>query len=319
VSSTAVTEDERDFYERIQPAGLTLFARNIPDQISETRILTDSLQATRPAGAPPMIIAIDQEGGRVRRIKKDFPERGPALNLEDGRTDMESLNVIGIYAKEIGTKLLSLGVNVNFAPVVDILTEPANLAIGDRAFGTDVGPVCSRSRAFLNGLQASGVLGCLKHFPGQGDAKVDTHIGKAIVDLPRKVLDERELVPFRALLSKAKMVMISHCIYPQLSPEEAGRSPKIIGALLRGEMGFEGVVVSDDMGMGAMPQEEKEWQDAIVESVAAGVDMVLVCEKLERFHLAYEALVAAAARSRSFQTRLADAAARVTELRRGLK
>lgn len=316
VEGTALSDTEKFFYERVAPAGVTLFARNIPEYFPDTVKLIRQLQSLRPAGEPPMVIAIDQEGGRVRRIKHpEFPNQGPAMNLAGGGSDQEALAEIETYAAALGRALLNVGVNVNFAPVLDILTEPANDAIGDRAFGTDVDPVCQRAGAFLRGMQQSGVLGCLKHFPGQGDAQVDTHKGRALVDLPVKLLYDRELVPFRALLEQAPMVMVSHCIYPQLAPEEASRSPRIIGGLLRGEMEFEGVVVSDDMNMGALPQDRGPWLESIVDAVAAGCDMILVCRDIEKCEAAYEALTAAAAKSASFRKRLHEAAERVMAMR----
>lgn len=316
VEGTALSNAEKFFYERVAPAGVTLFARNIPAHYPDTVNLVRALQSLRPAGDPPMVIAIDQEGGRVRRIKQpEFPNQGPAMALAGGSVDPDALAEIESYAAAVGRALLSVGVNVNFAPVLDILTEPMNDAIGDRAFGTDLDPVCRRAGAFLRGMQQTGVLGCLKHFPGQGDAQVDTHKGRALVDLPPKLLYDRELVPFRAMLEHAPMVMISHCIYPQLAPEEASRSPRIIGGLLRGEMQFEGVVVSDDMNMGALPQDRALWLESIVEAVAAGIDMVLVCRDIEKCEAAYEALTAAAAKSASFKKRLLEAAGRVTQMR----
>jgi beta-N-acetylhexosaminidase len=239
--------------------------------------------------------------------------------MAQGQVDPTSLKEIEGLSHKVGAELSRLGINVNFAPCVDILTEPANVAIGDRAFGIDVEPVVQRSTAWLDGLQSSGVLGCLKHFPGQGDAKVDTHAGQARMDLPRSLMDQRELIPFRALLPKVQMVMISHGVYPQIAPEEASRSPKIIGGLLRGEMGFEGVVVSDDMNMGALPQDRLEWQGALVDALMAGCDMLLVCRGLDRCQWAYEALTQAAQKSKSVTNRLQEASSRMKKLRSLLK
>ena len=128
-----------------------------------------------------------------------------------------------------------------------------------------------------------------------------------------------ELVPFQALLSQASMVMISHCIYPQLAPEEASRSAWLMGDLLRDQLGFSGVVVSDDMNMGAIPQAESLWQEAIVQAVVAGADLLLVCRHLERYESAYAALTQEAARSSAFKRRLEQAAGRVFALRGRLR
>jgi beta-N-acetylhexosaminidase len=316
---TAMTAAEIDFMSAGHMAGVTLFGRNIATPYQDTSALTRALQALRPAGEPPFVVAIDQEGGRVARIKNGFPERGPALKLADGRHDPAALAEIRDYGGEIARALLALGINVDFAPVLDVLTEPSNIAIGDRAFGTEVEPAWRRAEAFLDGMQRAGVLGSLKHFPGQGDAKVDTHAGQAVVDLPLATLEAREFVPFKKLVKKCPMVMVSHCVYPALDTVEASRSSKVMGDLLRRQMGFSGVVVSDDMIMGAMPQDDTPWRQAIVDCVAAGADMVLVCKHLDRMKAAHEALTEAAAKSPAFAARLTDAGRRVTALRHTLR
>lgn len=318
VEGLDLSVEERDLLGGVPLAGLTLFRRNVPPDHQDLAHLVAAVQALRPVGEDPRLIAIDQEGGRVARLRAPFPDSGPALTLEDGAVDDDALARIADQAARVGQALSRLGINVNFAPVVDVLTEPTNTSIGDRAFGTDVEPVCRRAGAFLHGLQRSGVYGCLKHFPGQGDAKVDTHVGRAMVDLPVKVLNDREFVPFRALLKEASMIMASHCIYPALDTLEASRSPKILGAILRGQMGYGGVIVSDDMLMGALPQEDAAWQDAIVDTVAAGADLVLVCRHVTRAAKAIEALQKAAAKSRAFRTRLEEAVGRLAKLRRRL-
>ena len=321
--STTLSQEEAAFFASEATAGVTLFRRNIPQDVNcyqATATLTAQIQATRPSGAPPMLIAIDQEGGRVARMPRaHFPDLGAAQRIAGGGTDLACLAVLESYGMEVGKALLRAGVNVNFAPVLDILTEPTNTAIGDRVFGTDAESVCRRAGAFLDGLQSTGVLGCLKHFPGQGDAQVDTHQGSAVIDLPRGILDKREFIPFRAMVRRVEMVMISHAIYPQLSRREASRSPEIISGLLRQEFGFEGVVVSDDMTMGAIPQDEKAWQMALIEAVNAGTDLLLVCRHVERCRLAIEALRAEAARSPAFSVTLESAANRVLEMRMRLR
>lgn len=319
VEGISLTADERDFYRRVPTSGVTLFTRNIPtDDYKRTLELVQALQATRPTGAPPLVVAIDQEGGRVARIKAPELNPGPAQQLAGGRSDAEALKLIARTAEDLGRRLAALGVNVNFAPVLDVLSEATNTAIGDRVFGTEPESAAQRAGAFLDGMTAGGVLGCLKHFPGQGDAKVDTHAGRAVVDIPLELLRRRELVPFVRLLARAPMVMISHCVYPALAAQEASRSERIMQGLLRQELGFTGVVVSDDMNMGALPQDIALWQEAIVDAVAAGADMLLVCRHLERCVKAHEALVRAAERSQTFAARLEDAAKRVVGMRRRL-
>jgi len=315
VDGIALSTAELDFFKKVQPAGVTLFKRNIPEDFTETFTLSRSLQATVASGSPRMIIAIDQEGGRVARIKQPFPDHGPAMDLADGLSDGAASVEIQDAAAKVGEALKSIGINVNFAPCVDILTEPNNHSIGDRAFGTDVDPVCIRAKSWLRGLQSAGVLGCLKHFPGQGDAIVDTHVGTAVIDLPRNLLDQRELVPFRAMLSKVEMVMISHCIYPQISKTQASRSSEMIEGLLRGEMDYKGLVVSDDMNMGAIPQDRETWVEALIDALIAGSDLLLVCQHLERFEWAIEGINRAIKKSKALEMRVNQAAGRIAKTR----
>ena len=319
VEGTALTLAEARFYKRLPVSGVTLFTRNVPAVQTELVELTSSLQRLRPAGDPPLIIAIDQEGGRVARLKAPFPNAGPALALAGGAADAPALEQVRRVAEDMGQRLRALGINVNFAPCCDVLTQPNNTAIGDRAFGIEPIPASKRASAFLGGLIAAGVEGCLKHFPGQGAASSDTHLGGAVIDRSLAELLETELVPFQALLGRASMVMISHCTYPQLAPEAASRSVWMMQGLLREQLGFTGVVVSDDMNMGAIPQEPAAWQDAIVQAVLAGADLLLVCRHLERYELAYAALTKAAEHSPVFRTRLEQAAQRVLSLRAKLR
>lgn len=319
VEGMTLTPEEERFFREESPAGVTLFKRNIPqDDYSRLRELTRGLQSTRSSGEAPLVIAIDQEGGRVSRIGPPFPNLGPALKIMSGSVDPSSLKVLNDYGQTVGQELNAIGVNVNFAPVLDILTEPSNTAIGDRCFGTEPEQVWRRAGAFLEGLQAASVLGCLKHFPGQGHARVDTHEGTAIVDVGLQTLLVRELEPFRRLIPRAQMVMISHSIFPALCDHEASRSTVIINDWLRTRLGFRGVVVSDDMNMGALPQDTQQWATALVDVLLAGCDMLLVCRHLDRCKLALEALRRESARSRAFKLRLEDAAQRVTSLRQGL-
>ena len=319
VEGMVLTSEEERFFREEAPAGVTLFKRNIPQEdYTKLQKLTADLQATRANGQPPLVVAIDQEGGRVARIGSPFPNLGPAMHLAAGGVDPSSLKSIQDYGATVGAELKSLGVNVDFAPVVDIFTEPSNVAIGDRCFGTTAEQVSLRAGAFMDGLQGTNVLGCLKHFPGQGDARVDTHEGTAIIGASLQTLLTRELEPFRRLMPKAKMVMISHSIFPALCEREASRSQIVIMDWLRARLGFQGVVVSDDMNMGALPQEIDAWKTALIDAVAAGCDMLLVCRHLERCKIALEALRHESAKSPAFKSRLEDAAERVTKLRKFL-
>lgn len=311
-----LNSQEIAFIDEYQPAGLTVFGRNI-DQ-NDHQALARLARAIQKGASLTRLIMIDQEGGRVARLKGNFPNLGTALSIEQGLYTDEALTKIRAYGKLIGEELFKLGVNVNFAPVVDVLTEPTNTAIGERVWGVEPIPAQRRAQAWLSGLQETGILGCLKHFPGQGDAKIDTHLGEAVISLPKEVLENRELVPFKTLLQEAPMVMISHCIYPVWDSRPASLSRVIMEDLLRTELGFEGVVVSDDMTMGAIPSDEKTWGEAVVSAIANGADLVLVCHKLELWKYAIHTVSEEAKKSPAFLARLNEASERVNKMRQRL-
>ena len=311
-----LTSDELKFLESMPHAGLTIFGRNIDQDHHEA--LSTLGQKIQKGSSLRRLIMIDQEGGRVARLKANFPNPGASLDLEEGSDSSESLSRIRAYGQTVGQALRELGINVNFAPVADILTEPTNTAIGNRVWGVEALPTLNRSRAWLEGLQSTGILGCIKHFPGQGDAKLDTHLSEAVIDLPASVLESRELVPFRGLMGISPMVMISHCIYPAYDTKPASLSKVIMSDLLRRQMGFEGVIVSDDMTMGAIPADEKSWGEAIVTAIAHGADLILVCQKLELWRLAIQFVSEEAKKSKAFAEILASASHRVSKMREQL-
>lgn len=320
IEGLQASSDELAFFRHHRLAGLTLFRRNIPEPWQQLGQLNKTLQANQDAAAPPLLIAIDQEGGRVARIRQaGFPEHGPALDLQGGRSDTAALAAIAAYGQTLGAALASVGVNANFAPCSDVWTRDSNTAIGDRAFAREARSAATRAGAFLRGMQGAGVLGCLKHFPGQGDAGADTHEQGTVIDRSLAELEARELIPFRALLAEAPMVMVAHCIYPQLSAKEASRAPEIMDTLLRQRLGYQGVIVTDDMNMGAIPQSDQAWESALIEAILAGADMLLVCRHLERMERAVTALHHEAKKSPAFAARLDQAATRVLHLRRRLK
>lgn len=315
LDSTEISSEEREFIREESPAGVTLFGRNIPKNFTDLKVLLQDLQSLRSKGEPPFIVAIDQEGGRVRRIKEPFPNEGPARDLKLGKTESQSIDFINEYGKTLADSLLRLGVNVNFAPVVDCLTNSENHAIGDRSFSSCPYEVSKLAGAFQGGLHKGGIISCLKHFPGQGDANFDTHHKSAQITLSLDELEKRELIPFINLLPNSPMVMIAHCIYPQIDDAEASLSKVIMQDLLRGRLNYNGVIVTDDMTMGAIANKDCEWVDLIIKSIANGSDLVLVCKGLDLWKEATDALRSEAQTSKIFALRLEEAAHRVRALR----
>jgi beta-N-acetylhexosaminidase len=320
LEGTSLSAEEQKCFERLPPAGFTLFRRNLAAEFARVRHLCSTLQSLVGKNSPPLMLAIDQEGGRVARLKQPFPDGGPAMHLAEGRVDTDALLTIENHGYIVGSALAGLGLNVNFAPCVDVLTNEGNIAIGDRCFGRTAESVTQRAFAYMHGLQASGVLGCLKHFPGQGDAGADTHEHGTVIDADMETLYNRELLPFLALMNECPMVMVSHAVYPAMDPElPASLSPKIMQGFLRDRLKYKGLIVTDDMNMKAIAQDRESWTAAVIASVAAGADLVLVCRELDRYRWAVDALAREAQRSFSFHRRMNEALKRLTEARTRLR
>jgi beta-N-acetylhexosaminidase len=318
LEGTALTAEEKSCFQEATPAGFTLFRRNLAPEFASVRSLNRELQSLHLT--LPMMIAIDQEGGRVARLRSPFPLIGPALEMAEGGRDEAALLTLKNHGFVQGASLLGLGVNANFAPVLDILTREENVAIGDRCFARDAEGVTLRAGAYLRGLNDSGVLSCVKHFPGQGDASLDTHESGTVISLSYEELWDRELVPFRALLSETPMLMISHVLYSALDPAHpASLSSAIMEGLVRGRLAYKGVIVTDDMNMKAIDQAREPWCEAVLSSIAAGADLVLVCRELERYCWAVEAIDRELRRSPAFEKRWQEARRRVSELRSRLR
>ncbi len=316
IESAEISSSEAEFFRKYPVAGVTLFRRNIAPIFSQISQLNENLQKLlRKPQIGAGIIAVDQEGGRVSRISAPFPNLGAAEKILSGETTTEAIAHIYNYGFIVGSSLARLGFNVNFAPVCDINLNPENIAIGDRCFGATADVATPRVEAFLQGMQAAGVRGSLKHFPGQGVGSADTHLGTDVISKTLAELEQEELKPFRRMIAQCEMVMISHSIFPHLDKVPASLSEKVMRGLLREKLGYKGLVVSDDMNMKAIAQDDQSWQQAIITAMAHGADLALVCRHVERAEMAIDGLMREAARSPAFAARLQDAAMRVRKYR----
>ena len=310
-------KDELRFLEKEPIPWFVLFKRNI-DQDDHPSLASSLLAPAYKAcqQETPLLVAVDQEGGRVSRLSHPFPNQGCALRACLAPSEEQQIRDLFQYGKDVAQALLKIGINVNFAPVVDILSNPLNTGVGDRAFGTSVFPVNTRAGAFLRGMHSVGVWGCLKHFPGQGSELSDPHNEKVIISVPKDLLLVRELEPYQSLLHEAKMVMVSHCTFLALDSKPASLSSIVITDLLKHHLKFDGLVLSDDMNMKAIVQDPGQWKQAIVASVAAGVNAVLVCSGLDNWARAIDALEAEGRRSESFANLLYSSAEKMLQFRR---
>jgi beta-N-acetylhexosaminidase len=229
-------------------AGVILFARNLgtPDEIVA---LTGALQAATPTGAPPILVTLDQEGGRVQRIKQPLPIWPPMARVA-AQVDTVYTEAVGAA---MGRELAAFGFNVDWAPVLDVHTNPANPIIGDRAFGSEPRAAAEQALAFWRGLESAGVRGCGKHFPGHGDTATDSHLTLPHVDGDEARLRAVELAPFvAAARARVPMLMTAHVVYPAIDDAPATLSRRWLDQILRRELGFDGVIVSDDLDMKAV-------------------------------------------------------------------
>ncbi len=273
VAGTELTAQERDWLQHDAVAGVILFKRNFAsrEQVAE---LSAAIRAAAPR---PQLICVDQEGGRVQRFREGYSALPPlqgfdALYRQDPQA---ALALAEQHAWLMASEVRASGVDLSFAPVVDL--GRGNLAIGDRAFSADPQVVAAFTAAYVRGMHSVGMAATLKHFPGHGTVLEDTHFNDASDPRSLDELRALDLIPFAAGIDAgADAVMMAHVVYPQVAPEPAGYSPRWIQQILREQMGFRGVVFSDDIGMAASFSAGgvKARVDAHLD---AGCDVVLVC------------------------------------------
>lgn len=287
IEGTTLDASQADFLRAHGIRAVCLFRRNLGGE-AEVRRLTAQL---REAMGPGALIGIDQEGGSVIRATS-LPQAPAAMAL--GAAGDEAL------AREVGAAVARgvrhLGFNWNFAPVLDVNNNPDNPVIGERSFGEDPQAVARLAGAWMAGSLAEGVACCVKHFPGHGDTHVDSHHGAPRVDKPWDALERLELVPFHALRHQAPAVMTAHIVYPQLDPgHPATLSRRILGGLLRGRWGYEGVVITDSLIMQAIHARYGHTRAAVL-TLQAGADMAMALGPREQQLAAIEAIAQAASR-----------------------
>jgi beta-N-acetylhexosaminidase len=269
--------DQADALAELRPAGAILFARNLRSPAQTA----DLIAGIRESVAAPLFLALDQEGGRVNRLREIEPlfHRLPPGRVQAG---WGAGRIQAVWAA-VGHALGSLGFDVDFHPIVDLDDGPGLNAIGDRSFGVAAEPVAAVAGAVLAGLEQAGIAGCLKHFPGLGGSDLDTHVALATSPLSAEDLWEQHLLPYRALAAEAPMVMTAHAHYPAVdgdAPRPATFSRTLITGWLRGRIGFDGLAISDDLEMGAVASgagpAERAWR-----ALEAGCDLALFCHGLD--------------------------------------
>ena len=260
------------------------------------------------------LVAIDQEGGRVQRVKEPATVWPPMLAFDrlPAGDDAALAEQVG---RAMGDELRALGIDIDFAPVLDVHTNDANPIIGDRAFGRDAESVSRRALAYARGLAGAGVLACGKHFPGHGDTSTDSHLELPRIDHDWARLDAVELAPF-ARANTVPMIMTAHVVFAALDPDgPATLSRAVVTGLLRERLGYPGVIVSDDLDMKAIAATMGA-DVAAVAAIRAGCDVLLLCRDRDNQLLAEEGLSKAAETDAELRGRIAESAARVRAMKR---
>ena len=298
----SIPADLRAVAREFDLGGIILFARNVesPEGVAEL-----AREAQTLARETPLWVSVDQEGGRVARLRAPFTVWPPMMTL--GRAGDERL--VARFAEGLAAELTAVGINLNYAPVLDILTNPANPVIGDRALGERAEDVARLGRVLIETLQGAGIAACGKHFPGHGDTATDSHFELPLVGHPPDRLEAVEFVPFRAAIAAGvASIMTAHILVPAVDEERpATMSPAVVDGLLKNALGFDGVVVSDDLEMKAISARYAT-ADATVGALAAGCDVVLLCGTAhEAQFTALEAVVHAVERGELPLTRVEDA------------
>lgn len=313
LTGPALTDLERKILAENSPYAIVLFARNI----ESAEQLREYVAEIKDVAAEPPLILMDQEGGRVDRLRNLVPGL-PAADLFEKEEDAVAL------AREFGRltarALRYFDIDVNLAPVVDLCRGEAARGLERRCFGSSAETVIELAGAFIEGADTGGVGSCLKHYPGLGASSADSHYGASVVDLPSNVLESEDLAPFRVLGAKAAAVMVGHAIYPQLDPESmpASLSRALTTDLLRTRLGFQGLAFSDDMEMHAV-SDLASYEEIAIRALNAGNDVVLFCSQIERVPELLRAIDGHAASDGAFANRVELSSDRALVYRRHIQ
>ncbi|AQQ53132.1 beta-N-acetylhexosaminidase [Planococcus lenghuensis] len=312
ISGTALNSSAVSLIDEYQVGGLILYSANLTD-IPQSIALLNQLQAENSENRFPLFLSVDQEGGRVSRLPDqllNFPVNQVIGNVNNAQYSYE-------IGELLGEELNSFGFNVNFAPVLDVNSNPDNPVIGDRSFSPDPHIVSDLGIQTMKGMQSQGIIPVIKHFPGHGDTSVDSHLELPVVNKTLDELKNLELIPFtEAIEHGADAVMVAHILLPELDAEyPATLSPEIIDGLLRDQLDFNGVVITDDMTMQAIT-DHYGIGPAAVQSVIAGSDILLVAHHYDAIVETHKALVKAVEEGVISEERIDESVQRILQLKK---
>ena len=306
--------DELSLFAQKGLGGVILFARNVQNTEQIWALNSNLRQAAQQAGRPPLLVMVDQEGGSVARLKGPFTH-GP---------DFSELGLAGdssqvfAHGARMGRELVAAGFNWDLAPVLDVHAMEDGV-MQKRSLGSDPARVAELGAAFIQGLQSTGCLACAKHFPGLGRTTLDTHKHKPLVYLAKSELKSLELIPFqRAVSENVAGIMVCHAVFHDLDPDSpADLSPKVVQGLLRQEMGYKGLILSDDLEMAAVSA-SLDTAQAAVNAYVAGCDLLLICHHPEFALKALDTLVKMAGDGQISPQRVQDTWSRIMAVKQGL-
>ncbi len=308
----------RQAIQQWRVGGVILFDRNIRGPKALFRLCRELQELRRQVSDRPLLIAVDQEGGAVARVREGATVFPPNRALGFAGTVQDAF----AQGRITGGELSRLGINMNLAPVLDLCHPRGSPSLGLRSLGSDPGKVAELGEALIRGMQREGIIATAKHFPGKGRARLDSHRDLPVIETSAATLGRRDLLPFRrAVRAGVKAVMTSHAAYPTLggARDRPGTlTPRLMTGLLRRRLGFTGVLISDDLGMGAIAG-RRSVEEAVREGLAAGVDIFLVCHSPEEWQRAFQELERIGSGSVELKRRLEESGERIAAVKAGLR
>jgi beta-N-acetylhexosaminidase len=311
VEGYSLDANGEDLINKYNVGGFIVLGENVRDT-EQLQALVNSLKSANSKNKLPLFISTDEEGGRVSRMPDEFKDLPSNRSIGKTGSSEFALNI----GKLISEELISFGINMDFAPVLDINSNPKNTVIGDRSFGPDANIVTRLGIQEMKGMQSKNIISVVKHFPGHGDTSVDSHVGLPVINNDADRLKGFELVPFaNAIQNNTDGIMIAHILLPKIdSDNPASMSKTIITDMLRDEMDFKGIVITDDMTMGAIVK-NYNIGEAAVRSINAGSDIILVCHGFDNQVAVIDALRKAASDGRITQKRIDESLYRIIKLK----
>jgi len=315
-AGTEFTSEVRELVEDLNPGGVILFARNIESPLQIARLNHELQRHALSRHSQGLFVGVDQEGGRVRRLPEPFAVFPPALRMA---SSPEPEAAVRQFALTTARELRLTGFNVDFVPVMDVLAMLERVeasVIGDRSFGSDPFKVSHLGGIVIDTMRSCGVIPCVKHFPGHGGTLVDSHLDLPVDERPLELLEECDLIPFRSAVDQqVEMVMTAHVMFPAMDPNlPVTLSEPILQGLLRGKMAYQGVVVTDDLDMGAVTGNFSS-DECALRAFAGGVDLLLVCHSPGKAFSARSATYEAVQNNVIPQSRVEESLARIRLLK----